>query len=90
MSDMKDHFDALRDIRKDEHATWKINNTDLITKSGIHHRSVNMDESLLFREPGKPKVDFYPSTGRWRVAGVKRTFSGGAQAFLTWYTKQRT
>jgi len=44
--------------------------------------------SVLFREPGKPKCDFYPGTGRWRVAGDTRTYRGGARKFLDWYRAQ--
>jgi hypothetical protein len=46
--------------------------------------------SVLFREHGKPRVDFFLSTGRWRVvgAGASRLMSGHARAFLAWYAKQ--
>lgn len=39
----------------------------------------------------QPKVDFYPSSGRWREVGPsKRNHSGGAQRFLDWYADQKT
>lgn len=46
--------------------------------------------TALFREPGKPRVDFYVSTGGWRVvgAGASRRMRGGARAFLAWYREQ--
>ena len=44
---------------------------------------------LLFRENGKPKVDFYPHTGRWRVPDKNELRSGGAEDFLNWYDKQK-
>ncbi len=46
--------------------------------------------TVLFREAGKPRVDFYVSTGGWRVvgAGASRMKRGGARAFLAWYAKQ--
>jgi hypothetical protein len=37
---------------------------------------------------GRPSVNFYPSTGRWRVDHLNRTFGGGARVFLEWYKKQ--
>jgi hypothetical protein len=40
----------------------------------------------LFREEGKPKVDFYPHTGRWKVK--HRMYKGGAASFISWYSKQ--
>lgn len=47
--------------------------------------------ACLFRLKGKPMVDFYPHTGRWRiVGGSKKRYpkSGGAGAFLDWYGYQ--
>lgn len=76
---------ALDESRKARHADWCRVNTGEIEASGIEHASKNSGESLLFRERGKPKVDFFPSTGRWRVAGQTRTYRGGAVAFLAWY-----
>jgi hypothetical protein len=47
------------------------------------------DGACLFREPGKPRVDFYPSTGRWRTVGrePEKVHRGGARAFIAWYAK---
>ena len=42
---------------------------------------------LLFRENGKPKVDFYPHTGRWQIPNKNELRSGGAEDFLKWYNK---
>jgi hypothetical protein len=79
----------LSDLCKDRHREWKDENTDVIRSSKIPHRSTNNGESLVFREPGKPKVDFYPSTGRWRVvSGQGRTMGGHAMKFLEWYAEQ--
>lgn len=76
--------------RRERHAVWKIENTAAMFESGIMFRSANNGEALLVREPGYPSCDFYPSTGRWRVAGVKRTYGGGAEAFINWYRTQAT
>jgi hypothetical protein len=48
--------------------------------------------SALFREPGKPRVDFYLSTGRWRVGGASasRTMRGGARGFVAWYARRNS
>jgi len=88
MGDMAEDFAAMRAATRDRHAEWKRNNTAVLQASGISFTITNASETFLFREPGKPKVDFYPSTGRWRVAGQSRTFSGGAAKFLDWYAKQ--
>lgn len=48
-------------------------------------------EALLFRVPGKPWVDFYQSTGRWRKVGKMAgdtVYKGGAKAFLEWFELQ--
>jgi hypothetical protein len=90
MGDMREVFNAMRGARQARHLEWKRTNMGVLEAAGIEFRSTNNGETLLFRERGKPKVDFYPSTGRWRVAGVSRAFSGGAEAFLRWYAKERT
>ncbi len=42
--------------------------------------------SILFRFPEKQKVDFFPSTNRWRSKNI--TYRGDAESFLSWYNKQ--
>lgn len=84
-SDTAEMGRALQAAKKERHAEWKRLNMAALTASGLPFRETNCGESILFREPGKPKVDFFPSTGRWRVAGVKKTFRGGAKAFVRWY-----
>lgn len=86
MGDMGDIGRAMTENRKERHSNWKLENIGRIVGSGIPYQSVNFGDCLLFREHGRPVVDFYPSTGRWRTPGIKRTFSGGAGAFLTWYS----
>ena len=82
-------YAALREARRERHANWHETNLRILMESNVKFRATNNGETLLFREPDKPKVDFYPSTGRRRVARVKDTFSGGAHAFLAWYRKQQ-
>jgi hypothetical protein len=80
----------LDDLRKERHRDWKAENLDVLRTCGIPYSIVNNGETVLFRERGKPKVDFYPSTGRWRNVGPKaRTFGGGAMQFLEWYAKAK-
>lgn len=90
MSEQMDYFRAINQHRQEEHAEQKRENTRLIFASGLSFRSTNNGECLVFREKGKPKVDFYPSSGRWRdVGSSKRNYSGGAQKFLDWYADQK-
>lgn len=88
MGDMGEVFGAMNAHRQRQHAEWKQKNMDTLNASGLTFKETNYGETLLFRELGKPKVDFYPSTGRWRVAGMSKTFRGGAEVFLRWYEKQ--
>lgn len=76
--------------RKARHSRWFEANMAEIRASGLTFTPKSNSTVLLFREPGKPKVDFYPHTGRWRVPGQPPTFRGQAKAFLTWYGKQET
>lgn len=73
--------------RQEKHAQLKERNTNILLHSPHTLTVTNAGESILFREPGKPKVDFYPSTGRWRIPGTSITFNGGAKKFLRWYER---
>lgn len=88
MGDMADDFAAMNAHRQERHAEWHRKNMEALNTSGHKFKETNYGETILFREPGKPKVDFYPSTGRWRVSGMSKTFRGGAEVFLRWYEKQ--
>jgi hypothetical protein len=59
-------------------------NVAILRASGILFEE--RSNAVLFREPGRPKVDFYPGSGRWRVVGAANgpTLAGGAKAFLSW------
>lgn len=73
-----------------DHDRWHREQLAALRASGLTFEE--RPEAVIFREPGGPFVDFYPSTGRWRVVGKgapKQTFRGGVEAFLGWYAKQR-
>jgi hypothetical protein len=63
-------------------------NTLLIKASGIPFTVSDGGRCLSFREPGKPMVDFYPYTGRWRRMKPKWVGGLGAEKFLLWYRAQ--
>jgi hypothetical protein len=75
-----------RQGKQAQHAAWNAENTSAIMASGIPHTITNRGETILIREEGRPKVDFYPSTGRWKGDG--KIYSGGAQKFIFWYKRQ--
>ena len=78
-----------REVRKDtktRHARWHAQNRAILETSELAY--TDKGEALLFRNPGKPSCDFYPSTGRWKVNDGDGTMRrGGARAFITWYAK---
>ena len=88
MGDVGDWARAMTSDRQQRHAEWHTKNLAELRAAGMPF--VERATSCLFREPGKPKVDFYPHTGRWRVVGgqSRKTFRGGASAFVSWYRKQ--
>lgn len=89
MGDMADDFNAMRSHRQQKHADWNERNTAILLQGKLKLTIKSGGEVILFREPGKPKVDFYPSTGRWRIPDKNQTFRGGAESFLRWYEKQK-
>ncbi len=88
--DPTDYWNAWRTEKQSRHERWCRENTAEIKAAGIPIAKETWT-SLIFRIPGKPMVDFYPHTGRWRVVGPKqsKTHNGGAKAFLAWFAKQR-
>ena len=87
MSDYGDIYQEMKEEKQKKHAEWWEKNVGLLKESGLNYR-VASRESIIFRDEDKPKVDFYPSTGRWRDVGTNRTYRGGAKAFIIWYKKQ--
>ena len=88
MSDMGDIYRDMTADKKEQHKEWKAVNTETIDKSGINYESTNDGETLLFRENNNLKIDFYPSTGRWKFRN--QMFRGGARQFLNWYKRKLT
>ena len=81
-----DLWRQVKEETKARHARWRAQNRAILESSGLAY--TDKGEALLFRNPGKPSCDFYPSTGRWKVNDGRGTMRrGGARAFLTWYTK---
>lgn len=78
---------SARSVR---HQRWYEENMKELKKSGLVF--AERPTAMLFREAGKPKVDFYPHTGRWKVVGVPKpppVQGGGAQKFIAWYKEQK-
>ena len=88
--DVGELFKDLKLEKKEQHNTAKHLNTEALKAAGVAFQSANNGECLMLRNPKKPAVDFYPSTGRWRPVGyfAGQGGEGGAKALLEWYWKQ--
>lgn len=50
---------------------------------------LRLGDEAVVKEPGKPTVLFYLSSGKWRVrAGLQELYGTGVAAFLVWWAKQ--
>lgn len=86
-SELGEDFKYMRELRQAQHEKWHRENRAEIDASGIPY--TDRGEALLFRF-ADIKVDFYPSTGRWRLVGIAggKAMRGGARAFLAWLGKR--
>lgn len=82
MGDMGDIFNAMKAAKRDRPQQWYEINRDNFY-ANFSGRFIEKDNVFLLRESGKPKVDFYPHTGRWKVGN--KMYRGGALAFYRWY-----
>lgn len=87
MGDMGIAFRGLRRLQKGRKADMRERNLEVLGGSGLEFDFRDVNGGICrFREPGKPKVYFFLTTGRWTGGG--KVFSGGARSFLGWYEKQ--
>lgn len=78
---------AVEETRQARHARMFAENMAVMESAPVAFE--RREFALLFRDAGKPRCDFYPHTGRWRVVGQSgQTYRGGARAFLAWYARQ--
>lgn len=84
MNELAEDYKAMKQRAQQRHADNYTKNLEILFESRIPFElKVTV---ALFREWKKPKVDFYPHTGRWKVQN--KVYSGGADSFLAWYKKQ--
>ena len=89
MNEVSEMWKEHNKARQEQHQEWYIKNMNALKKSGLKY--THKDTVCLFRLRGKPFVDFYPHTGRWRIVGKdssKKVYTGGGNAFIHWYAKQ--
>lgn len=91
MGDMGEIFRELKEVKKEQRQYRYEKNLEILKNHSSKIKYKHKHTVCLFREKGKPLVDFYPHTGRWKVVGKENTghvYRGGAKPFLNWYEKQ--
>lgn len=82
----KSVWDAIKENSKAERETSYDVNSKLIKATGLAYKE--NCTVFIFREPQKPKVDFYASKNKWWAHKEKKCYRGNAFEFLKWYDKQ--
>lgn len=83
----EDDFDQFKPRRLTDSTTTdatKHMNMEALRKSGLTFSETNSGDILVFRERGKPTVEFYARRSRWKVRGRSATQFGSTTAFIEW------
>ena len=92
---MGDMGDMYRDREADKKAKGEKRESvnqkiiqDWLMNGNIKHCDHISDRggTILFRFPGKPKIDFYPTKNKWRKGRI--IYWGDVSKFLKWYDGQ--
>lgn len=88
MGDMYRDWKADRKARNLRHsdANWDIIERWMKKDESRRNFVREYSGNIQFHLPEKPKVDFYPTTEKWRKGKV--IYYGNAEKFLNWYDKQ--
>ena len=70
-------------MKRHNSVAHKNANNRVIGQSGIMCMPTKYGNRIRFRNPPKPKIDYYPSTDRWICDGVER--QGTVDEFIKWY-----
>lgn len=87
MSLTGEDYAAMREAKQRHKERRAAINLPIIEASGIPFEY--KASTVLFREPGMPQVNFWPSTDKWHVCGTNESRNGDAVALLRWYTSLR-
>ena len=71
---MKELFKIMRERSQEKRRSNKDKSSDLLKNSGINFERKNYGNHLIILST--PKIDFYPSTGLWRVRGENKNHRG--------------
>ena len=67
----------------------KLHNLTALRASGLKFIEVISGDVAVFKERGKPTVEFYTRRSRWKVRGQRLTHFGSAVEFAAWLKKFR-
>lgn len=62
----------------------KLHNLNALKATGLTFAEVNSGDILVFREAGKPTVEFFTRRSRWKVRGNPKTHHGSVSEFTNW------
>ena len=83
---MVEVFRALKEIDRQERWDSQKANLEILRGSGFLKRGkMNDDHTLVLREEGRHKVDFYLTRNKWWDHDKRRCRYGDAVAFINWY-----
>ena len=68
----------------------KLHNLTALRASGLKFTEANNSDMAVFKERGKPTVEFYTRRTRWKVRGQRLTHFGSTGDFIDWLKKFRT
>lgn len=60
-----------------------------LAKAGLSYTHGSNDDIAIFREPGKPTIEFNLRKNRWRCRGDKKSVFGTVDQFVKWYRAKR-
>lgn len=87
MGDMGDDFKEMKLMKQERKLKRYEKNISILVADNIRYEIRNSGNTLLIREEGKPKIDFYPSTGRFKIGS--NFYTGGATELLKYYKGEK-
>lgn len=87
MGEQVEIYRDMRALKQEQGEERRVKNMRLLLETQLDCRVEG--DVVLLREAGKPKVDFYSTTGKWRVPNENKGRicggGGGAKRFIEWY-----
>lgn len=86
MGDMGEVFNEMKRMKKERRASNTESSTNLLIDKGVKFEAKNFGAHLVVHGKDGRLIDFWPSTGKFRVRGHKR-FQGGVFKMLRKYVE---